>query len=129
MPTMNLHDNVAHPVFTIDEAQSEDSYHNFLVKLTETRGYKYYLRISPTALAIWQPESGLPFLEIARQIADKINILHGTAGEFTDNYIVSEQYAKEDEGVTHRDNGLLFLLGLINVLLQSNTREFDLHFA
>ena len=42
---------------------------------------------------------------------------------------VANNETSEDEGVTHGDNGLLFLLGLLNVLLQASTRDIEIHLA
>lgn len=59
------------------------------------------------------PLNGKTFAEEEREIIEALQRL-------------ANAVTPEEIGVTHRDNGLLFLAGLLLELLQANTREIDI---
>ena len=94
-------DNLFHPKFNISiiplpkisASLNED---RFRVSITESNEH-YYIAINSTIFAVWQGAGHKNELDLINLLADNINICHGTAGHFTDNYLFFEENSTNPE--------------------------------
>lgn len=85
---------MARPPISIQPLGKTGSLEKFFVRVQSTSGGnglpydEFILSISDTCLGIWQ-SAGTTFNQIAEQLAGMIVELHGNAGKFSDNYLIS----------------------------------------